>query len=163
MSTDVRNSEINKAIDITMNQGDPSKPASDVNPEIFNMSFNYSDKLEAEENTVGGFIDSVNKRFQKVVRPDENGQFPAGTETRTIGRNSGNPFEVSLSEVQLIGKLLDNKDFDNLFTKIVKDKGVEASKQFYKNLMDQIPDDRTRRIIDILIDQQIVNNIQGNR
>jgi divalent metal cation (Fe/Co/Zn/Cd) transporter len=50
-----------------------------------------------------------------------------------------------------------------LFTKIVKDKGVEASKQFYKNLMDQIPDDRTRRIIDILIDQQIVNNIQGNR
>ncbi len=163
MSTDVRNPERNKAIDITMNQGNPNKPASDVNPEIFNMSFDYSDKLETEENTVGGFIDSVNKRFQKVVRPDENGQFPAGTETRKIGQSSGNPFEVSLSEVDLIGKFLRNKDFDNLFTKIVKDKGVEASKQFYKNVMNQIPDDRTRRIIDILIDKDIVKNIQGNR
>ena len=28
--------------------------------------------------------------------------------------------------------------------KLVKDKGVEASKQFYKNVMDQIPDDRTK-------------------
>ena len=74
MSTDVRNPEINKAINITMNQGNPNKPASDVSEEIFSMSFDYSNKIDTERNTVGGFINNINRRLQGVVRPDENGQ-----------------------------------------------------------------------------------------
>ena len=48
------------------------------------MSFDYSDKLETERNTVGGFINSINRRLQGVVRPDQNGQFPAGTQTQSV-------------------------------------------------------------------------------
>ena len=106
---------------------------------------------------------NYHNRLQGVVRPDENGQFPAGTATETLRLSGGNSLEMSASEIDLITKLIRDNDFNKMFEKIVKEKGVEASKQFYENVMDQIPDDRTKTIINILIDQNIVKNIQGNR